>query len=70
MPPTHIIFTFTFNLQLIIFFSKQLLRHPQAKSAIEDITGDTHFQRYLPEPYQADLVEPENIRRHIFCTGP
>lgn len=30
--------------------------------------GDTHFQRYLPEPHE-DLVAPEEIRRHILCTG-
>jgi 2-oxoglutarate dehydrogenase E1 component len=31
--------------------------------------GDTHFQRYLPEPHPEDLVPAEQIRRHILCTG-
>lgn len=31
--------------------------------------GETHFQRYIPEPHAEDLVAPEQIRRHILCTG-
>jgi len=31
--------------------------------------GETHFQRYLPEPHPEELVPPEEIRRHILCTG-
>lgn len=31
--------------------------------------GDTHFERYIPEPHGEDLVPPEQIRRHILCTG-
>jgi 2-oxoglutarate dehydrogenase E1 component len=54
---------------LIIFFSKSLLRHPLVKSDIHEFTDDTHFQRYIPEPHPEDLVAPENIRRHILCTG-
>lgn len=30
--------------------------------------GDTHYQRYLPESSE-DLVQPEEIRRHILCSG-
>jgi len=30
--------------------------------------GDTHFERYLPET-SAELVRPEEIRRHILCSG-
>ncbi len=33
------------------------------------MTGDTIFQRYLPEPHPENLVEPEKIRRHILCSG-
>lgn len=55
--------------QLIIFFSKSLLRHPRARSDLSEMIGDTHFQRYLPEPHPEDLVPPEQIRRHILCTG-
>ena len=33
------------------------------------MSGETHFQRYLPEPHPEELVPPEEIRRHILCTG-
>lgn len=34
------------------------------------MTEETHFQRYLPEPHPQDaLVPPEEIKRHILCTG-
>nr|XP_018263955.1 oxoglutarate dehydrogenase (succinyl-transferring), E1 component [Kwoniella dejecticola CBS 10117]OBR86113.1 oxoglutarate dehydrogenase (succinyl-transferring), E1 component [Kwoniella dejecticola CBS 10117] len=58
-----------FRKPLIVFFSKSLLRHPQARSSLEEMTGDHTFQRYLPEPHPENLVEPEKIRRHILCTG-
>lgn len=56
-------------LQLIVFFSKSLLRHPRARSDLSEMVGETHFQRYLPEPHPENLVPPEEIRRHILCTG-
>lgn len=55
--------------QLILFFSKSLLRHPRARSELSEMVGDTHFQRYLPEPHPESLVPAEQIRRHILCTG-
>lgn len=33
------------------------------------MSGDSKFQRYIPEPHPESLVEPEKIRRHILCTG-
>lgn len=33
------------------------------------MVGETHFQRYLPEPHPEDLLPAEQIRRHILCTG-
>ena len=33
------------------------------------MTGETHFERYLPEPHSEELVAPQEIRRHILCTG-
>ncbi|KAI9568385.1 thiamine diphosphate-binding protein [Boletus coccyginus] len=58
-----------FRKPLILFFSKSLLRHPRARSELSEMIGDTHFQRYLPEPHPEDLVPAEQIRRHILCTG-
>ena len=31
--------------------------------------GETHFQRYLPDPHPDSLVSPDQIRRHILCAG-
>jgi 2-oxoglutarate dehydrogenase E1 component len=31
--------------------------------------GETHFQRYIPDPHPEELVPPEDVRRHIFCSG-
>lgn len=58
-----------FRKPLILFFSKALLRHPNARSDLSEMIGNTHFQRYLPEPHPDHLMPPEQIRRHILCTG-
>ncbi|KAI5996759.1 hypothetical protein EDC04DRAFT_3096445 [Pisolithus marmoratus] len=58
-----------FRKPLILFFSKALLRHPNARSHLSDMMGNTHFRRYLPEPHPDHLMPPEKIRRHILCTG-
>jgi 2-oxoglutarate dehydrogenase E1 component len=59
-----------FRKPLILFFSKALLRHPKARSDLDEIIGDTHFQRYLPEPHPEDALAPaEEIKRHILCAG-
>ncbi|KAI1798277.1 2-oxoglutarate dehydrogenase complex E1 component mitochondrial precursor [Ganoderma leucocontextum] len=58
-----------FRKPLVVFFSKSLLRHPKARSDLSEMVGDTNFQRYIPESHPEDLVAPENIRRHILCTG-
>ncbi|KAH9080684.1 2-oxoglutarate dehydrogenase complex E1 component mitochondrial precursor [Lactarius deliciosus] len=57
-----------FRKPLVLFFSKSLLRHPKAKSSLSEMVDNTHFQRYLPESSQ-DLVSPNEIRRHILCSG-
>ncbi|THH06849.1 hypothetical protein EW145_g3798 [Phellinidium pouzarii] len=57
-----------FRKPLVVFFSKSLLRHPRARSNLDEMIGDTHFERYIPESSE-NLVAPEEIRRHILCTG-
>lgn len=59
----------TYVSQLIVFWSKSLLRHPKARSELSEMIGDTHFQRYLPDPHPDHLAPPEQIRRHILCSG-
>ena len=58
---------------LILFFSKSLLRHPLARSSIEEFTGDSHFQWIIPDPAHTEgehQIQPkEEIERVILCTG-
>jgi 2-oxoglutarate dehydrogenase complex dehydrogenase (E1) component-like enzyme len=48
-----------------LFFSKSLLRHPQARSNIEEMGPGTVFQRYIPEAHPEGMAKPEDIKRHI-----
>ncbi|GAA6014410.1 hypothetical protein JCM10207_005451 [Rhodosporidiobolus poonsookiae] len=54
---------------LIVFFSKNLLRHPQARSSLEEFGPDTHFQRYIPEAEPEGFAAPDEVVRHILCSG-
>ncbi|KZO96913.1 2-oxoglutarate dehydrogenase complex E1 component mitochondrial precursor [Calocera viscosa TUFC12733] len=58
-----------FRKPLILFWSKSLLRHPMARSNLDDMTGNTQFERYIPDPHPESLVPPEEIKKHILCTG-
>ena len=59
-----------FRKPLIVFFSKSLLRHPLARSNIEDFTEGTYFQWIIPETGHGTAVkEPNEIERVILCTG-
>jgi 2-oxoglutarate dehydrogenase E1 component len=50
---------------LVILSPKSLLRHPMVVSSASDLTGGT-FRTVLPE---ADPIQPENVRRVVFCFG-
>lgn len=55
---------------MIIFFSKSLLRHPIARSDIEEFTGDSQFRWIIPDNEHGKSVnEPDQIDRVILCTG-
>jgi len=63
-----------FRKPLISFFSKSLLRHPLARSPIEDFTGDSHFQWIIPDPAHEGmgdfkLESNDKIERVILCSG-
>ncbi|KAG9239512.1 mitochondrial putative 2-oxoglutarate dehydrogenase [Amylocarpus encephaloides] len=59
-----------FRKPLIIFFSKSLLRHPLARSPIEEFTGDSQFQWIIRDPeHGKSIVEPEEVDRVVLCTG-
>jgi len=59
-----------FRKPLIYFFSKSLLRHPLARSDLEEFT-DGHFQRILRDPGHKDgTLKPESkVKKMILCTG-
>jgi len=63
-----------FRKPLVSFFSKSLLRHPLARSPIEDFTGESHFQWIIPDPAHKEeagfkIESHENIKRVILCSG-
>ncbi|KAJ9149403.1 Alpha-ketoglutarate dehydrogenase complex subunit [Pleurostoma richardsiae] len=60
-----------FRKPLIIFFSKSLLRHPLARSNIEEFTGDSQFRWIIPDPghESGELKAPEEVDRVILCSG-
>ncbi|KAF3050317.1 2-oxoglutarate dehydrogenase E1 component [Didymella keratinophila] len=60
-----------FRKPLILFFSKSLLRHPMARSSIEEFTGDSHFEWIIKDPAHesGEIGTNEEIKRVILCTG-
>ncbi|KAJ5386209.1 Dehydrogenase E1 component [Penicillium cosmopolitanum] len=59
-----------FRKPLILFFSKSLLRHPSAKSHIEEFTGDSQFQPLIADPAHGTAIAiPSEIKRVIYCSG-
>jgi 2-oxoglutarate dehydrogenase E1 component len=56
---------------LILFFSKSLLRHPLARSTLDEFTGDSHFQWIISDPAHGtgDIDAHDQIKRVILCTG-
>ncbi|VDM38709.1 unnamed protein product [Toxocara canis] len=60
--------TMPFRKPLVQFSPKSLLRHPMARSPIEDFLPGTKFKRALPESGEA-VNSPHNVTRLVFCTG-
>jgi len=58
-----------FRKPLIVVSPKDLLRHKLAVSSIEDFSPERRFQRTISEAHPEELVDPEKIRRVVFCTG-
>jgi 2-oxoglutarate dehydrogenase E1 component len=58
---------------LIMFFSKSLLRHPEARSSLDDMVPGTGFKKFIPDPHHTEgkdaLVGHDEIKRHIITTG-
>lgn len=63
-----------FRKPLIHFMSKSLLRHPLARSELKDfLPGTGGFQKFILDPHESEgedaLLPPDQIKRHILCTG-
>jgi 2-oxoglutarate dehydrogenase E1 component len=52
-----------FRKPLIVFTPKSLLRHPLAVSTLEDFTNG-EFQEIID-----DTINPDNVKRLVFCSG-
>lgn len=55
-----------FRKPLIIMTPKSLLRHPLAKSAAEEFTGESHFRRIVSDTTD---VPDDKVRRLVLCSG-
>uniref|UniRef100_A0A158R4I5 2-oxoglutarate dehydrogenase, mitochondrial n=1 Tax=Syphacia muris TaxID=451379 RepID=A0A158R4I5_9BILA len=60
--------TMPFRKPLILMTPKSLLRHPMARSKIEDFLLGTKFRRTIPESGEAER-NPDKVNRLVFCTG-
>ncbi|CAJ0932978.1 unnamed protein product, partial [Mesorhabditis belari] len=57
-----------FRIPAIVMSPKSLLRHPMARSLVEDFATGTHFQRVISESGSA-AHNPAHVQRIVFCTG-
>ncbi|MCS6985946.1 MAG: 2-oxoglutarate dehydrogenase E1 component [Sphingomonadaceae bacterium] len=55
-----------FRKPLVLMTPKSLLRHPMARSRLEELGPGTSFHRVLDDPAHPD---PDGIRRLILCSG-
>ena|SRR5579859_251969 len=62
-----------FRKPLIFFFSKSLLRHPLARSKLEDFSEGAYFHRVLGDTGHGEdefKIKPkEEVKRLILCSG-
>lgn len=57
-----------FRKPAVVFSPKSLLRHPMARSPVEDFQSGSNFQRVIPET-GAPSQNPPDVKRVVFCTG-
>lgn len=59
-----------FRKPLASFFSKSLLRHPLARSSLEEFTGESHFEWLIDDRDLGKTVHnKEDIKRIVLCSG-
>lgn len=57
-----------FRKPLIVMTPKSLLRHPDAKSSLDDMAIGTSFRRLIPEEGPA-AENPDKVKKLLFCSG-
>ncbi|MXP27403.1 2-oxoglutarate dehydrogenase E1 component [Porphyrobacter algicida] len=55
-----------FRKPLVIMTPKSLLRHPMAKSAASEFTGESHFRRIVSDTTE---IADEKVKRLVLCSG-
>jgi len=55
-----------FRKPLAIMTPKSLLRHPMAKSTVDEFLGDSHFRRIVSDPTE---IADKKVRRVVLCSG-
>jgi 2-oxoglutarate dehydrogenase E1 component len=55
-----------FRKPMVIMTPKSLLRHPMAKSSVDEFTGDSHFRRIVSDT--TDIPDAK-VRRLVLCSG-
>jgi 2-oxoglutarate dehydrogenase E1 component len=58
-----------FRKPLVVMSPKSLLRHPLAKSTLDEFGPNHMFRRLLPETFPEEIVAPEKVKQLIFCSG-
>ncbi|KAK9500382.1 hypothetical protein O3M35_001659 [Rhynocoris fuscipes] len=57
-----------FRKPLVLMTPKSLLRHPEAKSSLDEMTENSKFLRVIPERGPASK-SPNSVKKLLFCTG-
>jgi 2-oxoglutarate dehydrogenase E1 component len=58
-----------FRKPLIVVAPKGLLRHKLCTSTFDEMAEGTQFKRVFQERFPDEIVEPEKVRRVVFCSG-
>lgn len=59
-----------FRKPLALFFSKSLLRHPLARSSLDEFTGESGFQWVIEDAEHGnEIASKEETKRLILCNG-
>jgi 2-oxoglutarate dehydrogenase E1 component len=56
-----------FRMPLVVMTPKSLLRHKLAVSPLSDLS-EGHFHPLIPE-VEPELIQPENVKRVVLCSG-